>query len=291
MLKAMIEEALKVLKRGTSEPRFEDAELRDASGVEFRWTDVARWWSTREGQIHQVLAGRGVRLLPYPERSQPMTQGGRGNRASNCWRANSPDAASSEQSENINAVEAEDVVCYERSVVEASAISGWARRRFFAKGPLKRGSWLFNMLRWRVWLGAIAVMLFGAALLFTMLFPGERPVTTRDIALMIIAGACGYLWWADWRSLRFAFEDRIAPVPDDWLRETKPALLEWNRTPSGEVLTMVRYEAVCPICGATVRACGGEPDWLRRVVGRCEDAPREHVLTFDPVSHTGALMR
>ena len=82
--------------------------------------------------------------------------------------------------------------------------------------------------------------------------------------------------------------DQITALPEDWLKvDELPAQLERKRTEKGEVLRLLRYTAPCPVCGSDLHLGDGGPDRPGRTVGRCIDAPREHVFSFDPVSHRG----
>ena len=56
-------------------------------------------------------------------------------------------------------------------------------------------------------------------------------------------------------------------------------------------LRLVKYAATCPTCKAQVLLDKGEPDFPRRIVGRCHESPREHVFSFDRVSQTGYRLR
>lgn len=60
---------------------------------------------------------------------------------------------------------------------------------------------------------------------------------------------------------------------------------------SGKNLRMVKYAAQCPVCAAQVLLDPGEPDFPRRIVGRCQESPREHVFSFDRATRTGCRLR
>jgi len=60
---------------------------------------------------------------------------------------------------------------------------------------------------------------------------------------------------------------------------------------SGKNLRMVKYAAQCPVCDAQVLLDPGEPDFPRRIVGRCQESPREHVFSFDRATRTGCRLR
>lgn len=53
---------------------------------------------------------------------------------------------------------------------------------------------------------------------------------------------------------------------------------------------LTKYVAICPICNAQVELAKGEPDFLRRIIGRCKESPREHIYSFDRVTKLGVLL-
>lgn len=50
---------------------------------------------------------------------------------------------------------------------------------------------------------------------------------------------------------------------------------------------LTKYSGICPVCSAQVSLGKGEPDFPRRIVGRCKESPREHVYSFDRVTLLG----
>ena len=56
-------------------------------------------------------------------------------------------------------------------------------------------------------------------------------------------------------------------------------------------LRLIKYGAQCPICSAKVLLDVGEPDFQSRIVGRCQESPREHVFSFDRVRRCGYRLR
>lgn len=87
------------------------------------------------------------------------------------------------------------------------------------------------------------------------------------------------------------FDDRIAIAPywalawSEWgatieiIRSKEPI-----RTSKIEVS---RYSSTCPICGWMVRLESGKRGFSRRLIGRCEENPREHVFSFDRSTKLG----
>ncbi|MBH1698163.1 hypothetical protein I5U87_04750 [Stenotrophomonas maltophilia] len=51
--------------------------------------------------------------------------------------------------------------------------------------------------------------------------------------------------------------------------------------------SVVRHWGTCPICSAEVDLDYGRAAFPDRLVGRCHDAPLEHVFSFDPVRLVG----
>lgn len=91
------------------------------------------------------------------------------------------------------------------------------------------------------------------------------------------------------------FDDRIMVAPE-WALAWKEfgATVEINRAKNPDEASTIlvrRYTATCPVCGRMVKLDRGEPDFPRRVVGRCEDNPREHVFSFDRSSRLGLLLQ
>lgn len=60
---------------------------------------------------------------------------------------------------------------------------------------------------------------------------------------------------------------------------------------SPRILRLVKYLAECPICGAEVLIDKGGPDFPRRLIGRCQESPREHIFSFDRITKTGNKLR
>ncbi len=64
--------------------------------------------------------------------------------------------------------------------------------------------------------------------------------------------------------------------------ERKPPMTEWR---------LVRYAAVCPVCGGRVVVVNGRGELSGRLVGSCRNSPREHVWSFDHVTRVGLPLR
>jgi hypothetical protein len=52
-------------------------------------------------------------------------------------------------------------------------------------------------------------------------------------------------------------------------------------------LELVIYKADCPICGNKVSVVAGKGEFKRRLIGECDESPREHAFSFDHVTKKG----
>lgn len=169
----------------------------------------------------------------------------------------------------------------------------WLGKLFFNKGlkwtPFKR----YSFLSWQL-LFLISVVVFDF-LLWLILWYRKEPVTGQDLLVMVMAIG---LPWGAYRHFSGSFrlfEDRIMIAPD-WALTWKEfgVTVEINRSKDADAPSTIhvhRYTAKCPICGWMVKLERGEPDFPRRIVGRCEEHPREHVFSFDRSSTRGMLLQ
>lgn len=94
--------------------------------------------------------------------------------------------------------------------------------------------------------------------------------------------------WTRWGRL---FDDRVLLLGlNDLEGSTEGVVLDRERVEGKSFMVLRRYVAPCPICSATVRLASGTPDFKRRIVGRCEESPREHVYSFDRVTLEGGFL-
>jgi hypothetical protein len=56
-------------------------------------------------------------------------------------------------------------------------------------------------------------------------------------------------------------------------------------------IEFVIYEATCPICSNTIDIYAGKKSFKGRLVGICDESPREHIFSFDHVTKKGKLLR
>lgn len=85
------------------------------------------------------------------------------------------------------------------------------------------------------------------------------------------------------------FDDRVILLGMNDISGTEDGVvIDRQRSDGVTYYVLRRYVASCPICvTATVRLAKGRPQHWGRIVGRCEDSPREHVFSFDRVTLEG----
>lgn len=174
-------------------------------------------------------------------------------------------------------------------------VPSWWARFFFGKDYSASG--------WRktfyIWLPLVSIFLVGAlgTILWIILSRLKTPLSASDLALFVFLG--GVLFYCRHVINRFLrlVEDRIMLAPDSLVgfREFGVCIELFKEDIKDKskprILRMVKYVAECPLCGAEVLLDKGEPDFPRRIVGRCQESPQEHVYSFDRASKTGINLR
>ena len=173
-------------------------------------------------------------------------------------------------------------------------LSWWARW-LFDKNQVAEG-WRKWLLIWPTGIWLIFVGLTSVFLLY-LLSLSNSPLTTRDTILLIYIAL---LAWYGRKSLnRFTrlVDDRIILASESMVGFKEFGVCLELFKPKGAAsdvpkrARMIKYAATCPTCGAQVLLDQGEPDFPRRMVGRCQESPREHVFSFDRATRTGYRLR
>jgi hypothetical protein len=167
--------------------------------------------------------------------------------------------------------------------------------------------WLFNKdysaLGWRKWLYVwipllwmLIVLLLGV-LLWVLLSQDKAPLSPQDvISLSFAFGALMYCRHV-FRKFSILLDDRITLAADHLVGLGEYGVCvelhkeDFKDKSSPRVLRLAKYMAEFPICGAEVLLDKGEPDFPRRMIGRCQENPREHIFSFDRITKTGMKLR
>lgn len=169
----------------------------------------------------------------------------------------------------------------------------WLGKLFIGRGlawtPVKR----YGYVTWQL-LFLISSVVF-VLLIWLILWYRKEPLTGQDLVLMAMGIGLPVGAYREFSNNFRLFEDRILIAPD-WMLAWKEfgATVEISRSKDADepsTIHVQRYSADCPICGWMVKLDRGEPDFPRRIVGRCEEHPREHVFSFDRYSKQGILLQ
>ncbi|MHB1054177.1 MAG: hypothetical protein ACYCZT_14090 [Thiobacillus sp.] len=160
----------------------------------------------------------------------------------------------------------------------------------------------FHLTGWRriLFLTPAILMLLVALAVFLIVWltlsQQQAIPPNRMLVLVVTAVAAGYFAWRMVSGVGRLGDKRIIMAPDILIgfREygVQLELTRINSTPgAASRLGLVRYAATCPICSAKVQVESGGREFHRRLVGRCQESPDEHVFSFDRVTRSGKRLR
>ncbi len=298
ILRALAQESLKKSEFEESKRRFTADEIVAAVSESIGNADPKKWidWTgslrkyceTREPQIMEFARKRGLPHYPKPERKS--TKGGPGRHTTFYIKAESiPEIMDDDQAiEDVKAGNNSVNLQASYQMSELGEVKpSWMASWVFRHGQIKLRQWhVWIVLSWLLTIGGLAVLIAYAGWLSLSV---PRPVTTSDITLLVSIFAIPYSAWVTiikpWILL---FDDRIVLAHEVFTNfYEQSAQFELLRDGDLRVVRLVRYSASCPICGATIYLEKGEPDYKRRLVGRCYESPREHVFSFDRITRCG----
>jgi len=181
---------------------------------------------------------------------------------------------------------AADVISYAMAYCQPADLTLWGRF-IFQDGRLIRSDW-----RWRLLPIRLLAMLLGVVTLFVMaalqIFSGSSALLQATLAIEgVVLGAFAVFSLRAWV---YAIYDRVRPAPDELLAIGDPAQIEILGAGHSAEWRLVRYTATCSVCAGEVHVLPGEPDFPRRMVGRCQQSPREHVFSFDRITLLGGAL-
>ncbi len=267
---------------------------KETAGDASAW--FSRHWKSLTGDFRQrceegiqkFAASQGLNIYPWVEKHE--SDGGAGNQALISLIAlpvpgisSSGETSAGSMPHDITYIPAEKL-----------KLSWWARW-LFDENQVAEG-WRKWLLIWPTLLYVMLTVVVSIILLFALSL-SKHPVTTGDLAAMLIIVLFN---WHVYRSLQQfirLIDDRIIMASDLMVGFREFGVcLELFRPNVREVgapkrARMIKYAAQCPVCAAQVLLDVGEPDFPRRIVGRCQESPREHVFSFDRVTRGGCRLR
>lgn len=296
ILRFLAEQTIQRLAEG-KEPHFNYLSIKEAitgdpEGDASAW--FSRHWRSFTGDFRQkceegiqkFAADQGLTVYPWIDKRE--SDGGAGNQALISLVALEIPASGHPTQWNLPQHDIDYIPA------ENLQLSWWARC-LFDKEQVAQG-WRKWLLLWPTLLWLLSVGLLGVFLLFALSVT-KSPLTTRDTIILVYIGLLA--WYARYLVNRFSrlVDDHVVMASNSMVGFKEfGACLELFK-PDGATsdtpkrARMVKYAATCPTCGAQVLLDQGEPDFPRRIVGRCQESPREHVFSFDRATRTGYRLR
>jgi hypothetical protein len=263
-----------------------DCEDFDSSKQKVERAGLIRYYEARTTQAeeHFRLSGLSKGLRPVKR-----STGGK-HRAQ--WYLEAYELPITVPAELPSACGGDEVTPFTETVRYDFAPPGSVKPAWWAVPLFSTGSAVTRSPRGVLW---AALFVFGIleVLLCTFLFWAftllKHPIQTNELAQM--ASLTGYAW-VTWRyqlePLIRLLDDRMIVAGEFWvgMNET-PAQLELAKEGGRKTIRLVRYTAVCPLCAGTLELRYSQGPNRRRIVGCCDEAPHDHVFSFDRVSREG----
>lgn len=285
------------LARGDAAPTKDTATLDDihrlerrdpggGTGTPLRGSDIRRWWATRERQIQQLCADEGCAWVP---RLVVQTGGGRG--LPTLFSIDfDPIASAAVEPPESAAESASDTLHYR---VDPARPSLWYRLVLGTK-PFPIGSW-----RGYVVVGSLALDFLFVALIWVVFYLSwsrGRPITTAEVAAVVPAILITAGIWFLTKPIRALPSRRVTLAGATFLALSElhgqlRTMPDERKFGARRTLSLVRHWGFCPTCSAEVDLDEGGAAFPDRLIGRCQDAPLEHVYSFDPVRLIGEPLR
>lgn len=264
----------------------EDKE-RISRDVRIQWNNLLETWEAKKEGVVQKLAAEGADFFPELKKTEG---GGAGNpsRYRIEWHplAETEREAFNIRENSINQQNASDAAYICEDIQSTNTLVN-----LFANG--------YQLHGWRKYLyisGVGLPLLFGWVLLVVFLlgltYLDNLEAKSLFNSFFALATFSILIWKTIGPLIRLP-EDQIVLAPW-WLQsDDKDRLLERRAPPryQDKSIKAVRYTAKCPVCGGKVHAKSGGLEFWRRIVGRCENSPREHVFSFDHVTRRGTSLR
>ena len=296
-LRELMEATLIAVSRGDPPPEKDTTTLRlllqqvdgdlVTSGKSLRAAELETWWEARGEQLRQACIREGC---PWMLRLVVKTGGGRNLPSRLSFDFGPIEGQEPEQGEPPPSPN-RHVIQYRMDPAKATL---WLRLLLGGQSSFPMHSWrgylvlavaiLPMLLIGLIWLGQYATWMKGQQLNTTVL-------AQIALACFVTAG----LWWIT-QPIRSLPSERVTIAGPVFLALSELyGQLRTMRTPdrkfNSREFSVVRHWAICPICSAEVDLDYGRKAFPDRLVGRCHDAPLEHVFSFDPVRLNGLALR
>lgn len=298
LLMTLVKSTQEALSRGGAPPEKDSGTLAEiwrhevaphaSDAAPLRSGVVLDWWQARQQSLLQRLQDGSVEWLPVLE---VLKGGGRGNHSRyrisfQPLARDSADEPGGDQAEG----DPRRALVYR---IDPAQPALWLR--------VLLGTKPFPLVSWRgyILLGTAIINFLLIALLWWavyMRWSTPAPITTDLMTGLVLTTALsGFLWWGTGPVRRLPSQRvTLATAPYLALGEIFGQLRTMPESRTGDrrrIFSVVRHWGVCTECAAEVDLEDGGREFPGRLVGRCHDAPSEHVFSFDPVKLTGLALR
>lgn len=157
---------------------------------------------------------------------------------------------------------------------------------------------VIGLKKWlMIFLPLLQMLFYLALILMFVLVTHNQTLGNLSMYYLILIIGIAWLFLNKKNKFERFSEDRIIIASDFFMPWKEFSLLQEMVTIKDEnenflasKVQLTKYVAVCPICEAKVELERGEPDFPRRIIGRCKESPREHIYSFDRVTKLGVFL-
>ncbi|KFN47212.1 hypothetical protein P873_14575 [Arenimonas composti TR7-09 = DSM 18010] len=296
-LRQLLEATLDAVARGQPPPEKDSSTLTDLGrlsreGAETGATtplkggEVKRWWAARQARVSQLCADRQCEWVPE---LVVRTGGGRNLQTQFSFALERLVQEPAELDEE-GPGDPSGLLRYRIDPAKAA----WWVRLFLGTHPFPMRSWRGYLLVGSTILNFLLVALVWLAIYVS--WSRGRPVTTADLALFGASVAFTVCLWMLSKPMWRLPKERVTLagvgfLATDELHGQLRTMRDETRADTSRVFSIVRHWGHCPICAAEVDLDEGGLAFSDRLIGRCHDAPLEHIFSFDPVLLTDEPLR
>jgi hypothetical protein len=304
ILIALASESLKKIDAPEASRKFDKRDIWSACqtdgekdlGSWLKWPDIEKYWKVRRDDFLDFADFCGMDHYPVLERKATT-----GRNETLYWISARPIAelkrSEAEEGSEIDATPEKGAQSNKSPGLELGyqcTQPGDIACAFLLKPWLNNGKVVLQ--GWRAWSVALPLFTLGMTMLgiiwLALAQVGRGNVGSNAIISSLFLLGFAYLVWIFLiRPMKYLGEDRIICAEGAESFKEQSGQLELVRSNSIRTIHLIRYSSSCAVCGASVTVEKGEPDFPRRLVGRCAESPREHVFSFDRVTRKGKALR
>ena len=265
--------------------RTDKAKMSD--DIRQQWSNLVKTWEVKREGVAQQFADAQFTHIPSLQKTEG---GGTGNPTLYRieWLVSTAGVPSSKsegaEALPVNSHNAIRYVC--EDIEDANPFARIFTRGFQLKG-WRRQLYIYALAAPLLFLWLLLVQVLIGVTIWASV--GEKSVLTSLLSAAVIFGAV-FLTVGPMYQLG---TDQIVIAPW-WMQSVDNDRLLERRAPprhQDKSIKAVRYVAKCPLCGGKVSATKGRFEFFGRIVGRCDEAPVEHVFSFDHVTRNGSYLR